>query len=283
MVINDKLYGSFEVQPVIEALVRSKPFQRLKSVHQGGAIFLVDPELNHTRFEHSLGVYYLVSRFGGSVEEQIAALLHDVSHTAFSHVTDYVFENADEDYHESIFDELINQSEIPAILERYGFTPSILADDSYTLLELPLPDLCADRLDYTLRDLFYFNRISADEIHSFLASLLAYEHKFVVNSLEMANWITRQYEILNADYFRKKEHVYANTRFAEVLRLALTNHKITPNDLLGDDAQLIAKLRSDAEGRRGLESIQKREGIETFAPDAAPQFKNRRLQPRVIH
>ncbi len=34
----------------------------------------------------------LVNRLGGSLEEQIAALLHDVSHTAFSHVIDYVLE-----------------------------------------------------------------------------------------------------------------------------------------------------------------------------------------------
>ena len=35
----------------------------------------------------------LIKKLGGSVEEQIAGLLHDVSHTAFSHVIDYVFDN----------------------------------------------------------------------------------------------------------------------------------------------------------------------------------------------
>lgn len=30
-----------------------------------------------------------------SMEEQIVALLHDVSHTAFSHVIDYVFDDHD--------------------------------------------------------------------------------------------------------------------------------------------------------------------------------------------
>lgn len=240
MKINDKLYGTFEVQPVIEALIGSKPFQRLKAVHQGGAIFLVHPKLNHTRFEHSIGVYYLVRKLGGSVAEQIAALLHDVSHTAFSHVTDYVFKNAAEDYHETIFDELINQSEIPAILKSFGFAPSILTDDSYTLLEVPLPDLCADRLDYTLRDLFYDGRISTDEIQHFLDSLSVYQHKIVVHSAEMADWITKQYEVLNDDYFRKKSHVYANIRFAELVKAALTKGVIKPQDLLGDDFQLIA-------------------------------------------
>jgi HD superfamily phosphohydrolase len=35
----------------------------------------------------------LVRRLGASLEEQIAALLHDVSHTAFSHVIDSVDHN----------------------------------------------------------------------------------------------------------------------------------------------------------------------------------------------
>ncbi|GAB3254289.1 HD domain-containing protein [Larkinella harenae] len=282
MMINDKLYGTFAVQPVIEALIQSKPFQRLKSVHQGGAIFLVDPTLNHTRFEHSIGVYYLVRKLGGSVEEQIAALLHDISHTAFSHVTDYVFKKAGEDYHEAIFDEVINQSGIPSILEQFGFNSAILSSDSYTLLELPLPDLCADRLDYTLRDLFYANRISIDQIHRFLDNLSVYQHQMVVNSADMADWITRQYEVLNEEYFRKKEHVYANTRFADLLSLALTRGIITTADLLGDDFQLLAKLRTDAELRRRLEAIQTREGIEAFVPDEGKVFKQRSLKPTVV-
>lgn len=50
----------------------------------------MNKEWNVTRFDHSVGVMLLVKKLGGSVEEQIAGLLHDVSHTAFSHVVDYV-------------------------------------------------------------------------------------------------------------------------------------------------------------------------------------------------
>ena len=44
-----------------------------------------------TRYEHSVGVMLLARRVGGGLREQVAALLHDVSHTAFSHVIDHVF------------------------------------------------------------------------------------------------------------------------------------------------------------------------------------------------
>ena len=41
-------------------------------------------------FEHSLGVYLLLRRLGADRREQVAGLLHDISHTAFSHAVDFL-------------------------------------------------------------------------------------------------------------------------------------------------------------------------------------------------
>ena len=117
MLIRDALYGEFEIDGVLEELILSKPVQRLKEIHQAGAGFLVNSRWTITRFEHSIGVMLLIRQFGGSLEEQVAGLLHDVSHTAFSHVVDVVLENEAEDYHEELFMDVIKQSSIPAILE----------------------------------------------------------------------------------------------------------------------------------------------------------------------
>lgn len=54
MMLEDKLYGSMEVEPVLRDLVNSRPLQRLKGVHQAGAAYLVCPEWNVTRYEHSI-------------------------------------------------------------------------------------------------------------------------------------------------------------------------------------------------------------------------------------
>lgn len=282
MVIEDIIYGNFEVQPVIAELINSKPFQRLKSVHQGGAIFLVDPSVKLTRYEHSIGVYFLVKKFGGSIEEQIAALLHDVSHTAFSHVTDYVFENRNEDYHELIFHEVINQSEIPAILEKHGFDISILeSDETYTILEKPLPDLCADRLDYTLRDLFHIQRITLAEINAFLGDIVIFRNQMAVSSQEMADWITQQFKVLNEEHFSKKEHVYANTKLAELLRHALKEGTIEERDFWKDDFQLLEIMLSDAFLKSGIENISQLKDFGVFEP-ANYRFKKRELKPLVV-
>lgn len=125
MIISDVLYGEFKVDPVVEELILSKSVQRLKGIHQTGASYLVNKEWNVTRFDHSVGVMLLVKKLGGSVEEQIAGLLHDVSHTAFSHVIDYVFDNRNESYHEEIFSSVVKTQKFQRFLQSMAITMKI--------------------------------------------------------------------------------------------------------------------------------------------------------------
>ncbi|PFV77778.1 hypothetical protein COL05_19520 [Bacillus sp. AFS059628] len=245
MVISDVLYGEFEVDQVLEELIVSKSVQRLKGIHQNGASYLINEKWNVTRFDHSVGVMLLVKKLGGSVEEQIAGLLHDVSHTAFSHVIDYVFHNEGESYHEEIFSSVVKNSEIPAILSKYGYNyEDILLDDSrWTLLERSAPELCADRVDYTLRDMYTYGDISLEEVHSFLEDVIAVEGKMVLQSIEMAEWFTETYYKEVIDFFMKPMNIYGNEMLAKTLKLALHKRVIHADDFLLEDNELISKLQ----------------------------------------
>ncbi|MCL2147720.1 MAG: HD domain-containing protein [Methanomassiliicoccaceae archaeon] len=101
-VIHDPVHGSIVVDgPFLEILDR-REMQRLRGVKQLGLGCLVFPGANHTRFEHSLGVYHLAGRMASSLglsEEdslavRAAGLLHDVCHTPFSHMTEELFGHA---------------------------------------------------------------------------------------------------------------------------------------------------------------------------------------------
>ncbi|PET18865.1 HD domain-containing protein [Bacillus thuringiensis] len=245
MIISDVLYGEFEVDQVVEELISSKSMQRLKGIHQAGASYLVNEKWNVTRFDHSVGVMLLVKKLGGSVEEQIAGLLHDVSHTAFSHVIDYVFDNEDESYHEEIFSSVVKNSEIPAILAKHGYNyEDILLDDSkWTLLERSAPELCADRVDYTLRDMYTYGYISLEEVHSFLEDVIAVEGKMVLQSIEMAEWFTETYYKEVIDFFMKPMNIYGNDMLAKMLKVALHKRIIHADDFLLEDEELISKLQ----------------------------------------
>ncbi|HFT2185501.1 MULTISPECIES: HD domain-containing protein [Bacillus] len=245
MIISDVLYGEFEVDQVVEELISSESMQRLKGIHQNGASYLVNEKWNVTRFDHSVGVMLLVKKLGGSVEEQIASLLHDVSHTAFSHVIDYVFDNEDESYHEEIFSSVVKNSEIPAILAKHGYNyEDILLDDSkWTLLERLAPELCADRVDYTLRDMYTYGYISLEEVHRFLEDIIAVEGKMVVQSVEMAEWFTETYYKEVIDFFMKPMNIYGNDMLAKTLKLSLHKKVIHADDFLLEDEELISKLQ----------------------------------------
>lgn len=245
MLISDKLYGEFKIEKVLEELVLSTPVQRLKGVHQGGASYLVNEKWNVTRYEHSIGVMLLIRKLGGSLEEQIAGLLHDISHTAFSHVVDFVFDNKDEDYHEKIFASVIEESEIPTILKKYGYnSEDLLLDDSkWTLLEQPAPELCADRVDYTLRDMYEYGHITLHEVQSFINDLVVVDGKMYLQNLEKAEWFVKTYYKEVIDFFMDPLNVYGYYILAKLLKLSLDKEVINLNDFLKTDEELIKKIK----------------------------------------
>jgi HD superfamily phosphohydrolase len=82
MQYDDELYGRVEItEPVLLDLIASEAMQRTKGISQHGITALLGITPPFSRFDHSLGAMLLVRHLGASVKEQIAALLHDISHT----------------------------------------------------------------------------------------------------------------------------------------------------------------------------------------------------------
>jgi len=114
--IFDAVYGYIELEPAEFALVNSPIFQRLHWIKQLGPLHTVFPSAQHSRFSHTLGVFYIVKKmieclkkrwekeeherdgykFRNTEEEELrfAALLHDIGHVPLSHVGEIVLEDA---------------------------------------------------------------------------------------------------------------------------------------------------------------------------------------------
>ncbi len=91
MKISDPVYGVMEfTDSAVKEIIGLPHFQRLKRIGAGGLLGELKEKGRYTRYEHSIGTMMLLQRLGARREEQIAGLLHDVSHTAFSHTIDYV-------------------------------------------------------------------------------------------------------------------------------------------------------------------------------------------------
>lgn len=250
MIYNDPIYGQYEItDPVLLALLDTAVMQRLKGVLQHGITGLIGLTDQTTRFEHSVGAMLIVRQLGGSLEEQMAALLHDVSHTAFSHVIDYVVDgHDDQSYHDDIKESYLATTELPALLASFGYDwHDFLHEEDYPILEQPSPRLCADRVDYFLRDAKSLGLAQQADIDFALQSLVVANGRIVTTNLKAAQWLAHTY--LQAD-----DASWANFRevglyevTARAIRRALAINLITEADFFLTDEPFWTKLQSSTD------------------------------------
>ncbi len=160
--IKDSVHDHIEVAGVAAGLLDTPPVQRLRRIKQLGTVALVYPSANHTRFEHSLGVYHLADRaldhldIAGPNAERVraAAILHDVGHSPFSHNVEDVVSRRTGKEHDDV-DELVTEGEVARVLGEYGVDPeevAALIRGDGELAQLVAGELDVDRMDYLVRD-----------------------------------------------------------------------------------------------------------------------------------
>lgn len=186
------IYGTCTIQePVIIELIKSPIMERLKYINQYGLDYYVVKPDKYTRFEHSLGVFYLLRKFGAPLAEQIAGLLHDASHTVFSHVGDFVFDghqSTGDSYQDTHHETLLAHHGVQHILQKYSLTLQDInhKNPQFKCLEQSLPDLCADRLEYNLYGGHLENLITQQDINEILSDLHFNNETWFFNNKEIA-------------------------------------------------------------------------------------------------
>src|SRR3954470_17594597 len=196
---SDRVYGEVAIDdPGVLALIGCPTFERLRGIRQAGPSSLAFPFKTVTRFEHSLGVYLLLGRLGADRRERMAGLLHDVSHTAFSHAVDFVFSSEEQDHHEGLKPEFLHRPDLVGALARIGYEPEEFYDDSiYSLLEQPLPRLCADRLDYFFRDSLACGVTTPAQVARFLGHLTVVGSTIAFTDASMALEAAESFAVMN--------------------------------------------------------------------------------------
>ena len=160
--IKDSVHAHIAVEGVARDLLETPPVQRLRHISQLGTVVLVYPSANHTRFEHSLGVYHLADRALGhlGVEGRQAervragALLHDIGHGPYSHNIEGLIHRHTGKYHDDV-EGLVGEGAVARVLAEHGLDPDriagIIAGDGQ-FGQLVSGELDVDRMDYLVRD-----------------------------------------------------------------------------------------------------------------------------------
>jgi hypothetical protein len=244
----DRVYGTVRItDPAIIELIEAPTFQRLRGVRQAGPSAIAFSFKDVTRLEHSLGVYSLLVTLGARAVEQVAGLLHDISHTAFSHAVDFLVTSEEQDHHESLKPVMLDRPDIAEALEGLGFRPADFYDDArYPLLERPLPLLCADRLDYFLRDGLACRVLTSREVWRILNHLTVIDTTIVFTDLTVAREAAALFDDMNRNWWASPTEAFIYNEFADALREAFRLGVIDDADLLTEDELVLAKL--DASG-----------------------------------
>lgn len=185
------VYGTLTVaHPLLIELIESPAFQRLKGINQYGVVNFIKATESYSRLDHSLGVLWLLQKANAPLAEQVAGLLHDVSHTAFSHVGDFVFHDNSRkgSYQDEIHTWYISESGLGDILAKYGLSAEEThpSNPLFKALEQPLPDLCADRLDYNLQGGLLRGLLSTEELKLIVEDLHFKNGVWSLSSLPLA-------------------------------------------------------------------------------------------------
>ncbi len=179
-------------------LMNTPVFQRLRGIRQLALANLVYPGALHTRFDHSLGVCHVARLMAEQLDlkpgetrlVRLAALLHDLGHGPFSHVSEDALElygdrsklppkQKREKIHEVVTGHLIcHDGDIAAILRKKirQEIADLLADGRAhrVLRAIVSGPLDADKQDYLLRDsLFCGVPYGHFDLHQLLRSFVA--------------------------------------------------------------------------------------------------------------
>ncbi|MEE4194864.1 MAG: HD domain-containing protein [Anaerolineae bacterium] len=288
MRIQDRIYGQIEItDPLIIDLIHTQPMQRLKRISQDGACHFLQPHINGTRFEHSIGVWHLSKLFQRSREEQAASLLHDVPHTAFSHVIDYVVGDANQEYHERFFEKIVMASEIPGILAKYGVDLAGVMDvERFPLLENSLPDVSTDRLDYFLRDGLMLNLMPQFLIDETLRQIRSDADKLYFEDLRLAATLAILFMNCTKLIWSEPNSIGSWSLLANAIKIGYDEGWVTEEDFFSDDETLMNKLQAsnDARVQTNLNRLQPGRYFK-YAPKESAEFyrknKARYIDPLV--
>lgn len=245
MKIKDRIYGNQEInETIFLELINSNSIKRLKDISQLG---MPDDYLSFpgfSRYEHSLGVMILLKRLGANLEEQVAGLLHDISHTPFSHVIDWVVgDPTKEDYQDNIFKEFLEKSDSFNILKKHKLSTEFISDlNNFKLLERESPKLCADRIDYSLRQI----RMEKGKklTNKIFEDLCVYDNQILFNSLKVARLFGEEYMKLQTLRWAGDEMRGRYYLLSEILKEALNQNLIEFNQFYGTEKPLLKILNN---------------------------------------
>ena len=177
--VYDPIHGFITITPLMQKIIDTPEFQRLRDLKQLGAVHYVYPSATHTRFEHSLGVSHLAGIMATKLLKtnaapienfvelcRIAGLIHDIGHGPFSHLYDSQVRYHNEPEHEergcAIFRSMAEKYKFNITDEQLLFIQNMIVPPAgsthkwyFQIIANKDCQIDVDKIDYILRDCYH--------------------------------------------------------------------------------------------------------------------------------
>lgn len=316
-------------------IIAQPAYQRLRRIRQLAWTDQVYPGAMHTRFEHSLGVmhtagllYDAIVRNSREILNQelgydeagfprnrqlvrLAALLHDVGHSPFSHASEelFPFERDGARYVHEQYSAAIVRGPLKDVIENHKLNQgnyAFKADDIASLLEgsaeakhgifwrdLITGQMDADRMDYLLRDSHHtgvqYGRFDLHRLINTVSAIPGAEGRPPRIGIDEGGWHAAEALVL-ARYFMFTQVYFHKTRVAYDIHLKGAMQELLPDGhfpkptpeeldqfLLWDDWRVLGLLADGKGGDHGAR-LAKRDHFRMIYQTSEIQTENDRLK-----
>ena len=256
-----------EMPPFLAECSETPPMQRLKSVGMNcGCEYTSFSRFSglrpYTRFDHSVGVALIAWHFTGSMEQALAGLFHDVTTPVFAHVVDFLHGDhlRQESTEAGVAECLAASEEVCELLRKYGIPIERVSDyHIYPVADNDSPALAADRLEYTMGNLWNYGFADLDEIRSAYEDLIigldeTGEKELVFRTPEMASWFARS-ALKTSRVYIADEDRFAMQALADLLHRAIERNVVQYQDLWTTETEVLMWLNMDPVCRQEWETF----------------------------
>lgn len=246
-----------DIPDFLQEFIHVKEFQRLKDVGMSCGLeytsfpFFQD-QFRYTRYDHSIGVALLLSRFTEDKNIIIAGLYHDIATPCFAHVVDFLNQDYEtQESTESLTGKIIHESdEISSLLDKYGMQEENINDyHKYPLADNDRPKLSADRLEYNLGNAVQYHNLSFAQLEGIVKDLVVLENEEKEKEIGFENLdealLFTSCSLFNSGVYTQAEDRYSMERLALILKDAIQRVVIRYEDLYLNESFLISKLLKD--------------------------------------
>ena len=294
--IKDPVHGFIRFTEAEQAVMDSRPLQRLRRIKQLAGADLTYPGATHNRFIHSLGTMHVAglaaSRLAelGYISEEgvqlarLTGLVHDVGHGPFSHIFEEVLARKKKT-HEDVGRWIVRSSVLGDIIEDHGFSREEISSlafgggvrgEAEVVAKLFWGVLSPDTMDYLLRDSHFagvgYGRIDIGRLVGtidLVEGFLAVEYPGGLTSLE--DYVISRLQMFNAVYFHKTVRA-ANVMLARAMEWA--DEPLGLTEL--EDLDFFLKL-DDCYIKTALLTLEPDDDFSRLAKELMERLQDRRL------